>query len=234
MGTSHSDECNKLAKTIWEWCICNSIWISLAHILGKQNFIADFESRRNQRESEWMLNNSLLSVALESLEFAPEIDLFASRIYTQFHIYVSYRPDPNAFAIDAFTLNWGLSSFQFNSSGFIKDAERGRGGDLCATGLVNSKLARPGISNDEKTTGTSQSKPRLTQTAELSKGTTSNVDKNESVCVPLIRKSLERYDLSSSAQETLMASWISGTSKQYRRKSYSIARKITWIYLTRI
>ena len=52
MGTSHSDECNKLAKTIWEWCISKSIWISLAHIPGKQNFIADFESRRNQRESE--------------------------------------------------------------------------------------------------------------------------------------------------------------------------------------
>ena len=32
MGTSHSDECNKLAKTIWEWCISKSIWISLAHV----------------------------------------------------------------------------------------------------------------------------------------------------------------------------------------------------------
>ena len=111
MGRSHSDECNKLAKTIWEWCISKSIWISLAHILGKQNFIADFESRRNQRESEWMLNNSLLSVALESFEFAPEIDLFASRINAQFHKYVSYRPDPHAFAIDAFTLNWGELKF---------------------------------------------------------------------------------------------------------------------------
>ena len=86
MGTSHSVECNKLAKTIWEWCISKSIWISLTHIPGKQNFIADFESRRNKRESEWMLNKSLLSVALESLEFAPEIDLFASRINTKFHI----------------------------------------------------------------------------------------------------------------------------------------------------
>lgn len=111
MGTSHSDECNKLAKTIWEWCISKSIWISLAYIPDKQNFIADFESRRNQRESEWMLNNSLLSVALESLKFAPEIDLFASRINAQFHKYVSYRPDPHAFAIDAFTLNWGELKF---------------------------------------------------------------------------------------------------------------------------
>ena len=43
--------------------------------------------------------------------------------------------------------------------------------------------------------------------------------------VCFFRKSLERYDLSSSAQEILMASWRSGTSKQYqsylnRWKSY--------------
>ncbi len=38
MGTSYSEECNKLAKAIWEWCISRSIWISLAHIPpGKQN-----------------------------------------------------------------------------------------------------------------------------------------------------------------------------------------------------
>jgi hypothetical protein len=111
MGTSHSEKCNKLAKAIWEWCISRSIWISLAHIPGKLNFVADFESRRNQRESEWMLDKSVLSNALERLEFEPEIDLFASRVNTQFQKYVSYRPDPNAFAVDAFTLNWGELKF---------------------------------------------------------------------------------------------------------------------------
>ena len=106
MGTSHSEECNKLAKAIWEWCISKNIWISLAHIPGKQNLVADYESRRNQTESEWMLDSSLLSNALERLEFKPEIDLFASRVNTQFPKYVSYRPDPHAFAVDAFTLSW--------------------------------------------------------------------------------------------------------------------------------
>ena len=79
-------------------------------------------------------------------------------------------------------------------------------------------MVRQGISNDEKTVGASQSKPKPIQTAEPSKGTTSNMDKNESVGVPLIRKSLERHDLSSSAQEILMASWRSGTLNRW--KSY--------------
>ena len=60
MGTSHSDSCNSVAKEIWEWCIDHKIWLSAAHIPGKQNLIADFESRRNQRASEWRLDKAWL------------------------------------------------------------------------------------------------------------------------------------------------------------------------------
>ena len=111
MGTSHSDPCNELAKTIWEWCMNRNIWISVAHIPGKSNIVADFESRRNQRESEWMLNKTSLSEALKRLKMSPVIDLFASRINKQFQRYVSYRPDPDAEAIDAFSLNWENLNF---------------------------------------------------------------------------------------------------------------------------
>ena len=41
----------------------------------------------------------------------PEIDLFASRINNQFTKYVSYKPDPSALAIDAFTLDWSKLMF---------------------------------------------------------------------------------------------------------------------------
>ena len=36
----------------------------------------------------------------------PETDLFASRLNYQFPKYVSYRPDPSATAVNAFTLSW--------------------------------------------------------------------------------------------------------------------------------
>lgn len=70
--------------------------------------VADFESRRNERESEWMLDKDALLHALEKLTFMPEIDLFASRINNQFPSYVSYKPDPTASAIDAFSLDWSV------------------------------------------------------------------------------------------------------------------------------
>ena len=104
MGTSHSDSCNSLAKEIWEWCIARNIWLSIAHIPGKQNLFADFESRRNQREAEWRLDKAALQNALSRLNFQPDIDLYASRINYLFPKYVSYRPDPEAFVIDAFSL----------------------------------------------------------------------------------------------------------------------------------
>ena len=46
-----------------------------------------------------------LQDALNQLGFTPEIDLFASRVNNQFTKSVSYKPDPSALAIDAFTLD---------------------------------------------------------------------------------------------------------------------------------
>ena len=77
MRTSHSDSCNSLAKEIWEWCIARDISVSVAHIPGKQNLVADFESRRNQREAEQQLNKAALQNALSSFYFQPDIDRFA-------------------------------------------------------------------------------------------------------------------------------------------------------------
>jgi hypothetical protein len=37
MGTSHSPKLNMLVKTIWDCCISNCIWITVARIPGKEN-----------------------------------------------------------------------------------------------------------------------------------------------------------------------------------------------------
>ena len=58
-----------------------------------------------------MLNKASLSGALENLKATPNIDLFASWINKQFQRYVSFRPDPEAEAINAFSLNWGNLNF---------------------------------------------------------------------------------------------------------------------------
>ena len=53
-----------------------------------------------------MIDPQVLKHALTKLAFTPEIDLFASRVNKQFPLYASYKPDPKALAIDAFTMQW--------------------------------------------------------------------------------------------------------------------------------
>ena len=112
MGSSRSKTCNDLCKTIWNWCISRNLWLSVAHIPGKQNFYADYESRKKTVTSaEWQLNPNILNSCFRHLRTAPQIDLFASRINCQMDCFVSFKPDPEAYAVDAFTLNWGAYDF---------------------------------------------------------------------------------------------------------------------------
>ncbi|XP_068734585.1 uncharacterized protein [Montipora capricornis] len=109
MGTSHSGHLNKLCKEIWDWCIARTSGSVRDTLQGKLE--ADLESRKNQTITEWMLNTTLFSQSLETLQFAPDIDLFASRLNKQLPNYVAYRPDPESIAIDAFTINWAKLKF---------------------------------------------------------------------------------------------------------------------------
>ena len=105
MGTSHSVQCNAVTKEIWQFCIKHNIWLLAAYIPGKTNVEADEESRRENQDTEWMLNPDILSDALERLDVKPEIDLFASKLNHQFPRYVSYKPDLDAVAVNAFRVS---------------------------------------------------------------------------------------------------------------------------------
>ena len=53
-----------------------------------------------------MLDSTLLEQALKTLNVTPDTDLFATRLNSQCEKFVSYKLEPGALAIDAFTLNW--------------------------------------------------------------------------------------------------------------------------------
>ena len=90
----------------------NIIWLTAAHIPGSSKCRADKESRDFPSEdTEWMIDPTLLGKALDALNFKPQIDLFASRLNRQFPIYCSFKPDPDASYIDAFTLLWSDKHF---------------------------------------------------------------------------------------------------------------------------
>ena len=64
-----------------------------------------------ETRTEWMLNKLDFQRIVQELKFNPKIDLFASRLNNQLPVFVSYRPDPLAMTINAFTLDWGKIPF---------------------------------------------------------------------------------------------------------------------------
>ena len=110
MGGIQSSGCDSLSRDIWLYCHTRGLWISAAFIPGKDNKVADEKSRNINLGTEWMLNTNIFKNIVKRL-YCPEIDLFASRINKQLDKYVSWHPDPDAIAIDAFTIKWDTSSY---------------------------------------------------------------------------------------------------------------------------
>ena len=104
IGISHSVSCNSITQAMWEWCITHNVWISAAHIPGKDNTAADLASRHINLDAEWKVDTEMLRSALLELKVDPTINLFASRLNTQFKRYMSFRLDPEAVAVDAFSV----------------------------------------------------------------------------------------------------------------------------------
>ena len=105
MGGVKSVECNKVAKEIWEWCEVKNLWLTISHIPGVLNTLADFKSRNFVDNTEWQLNDKIWKKICKVFG-TPSIDLFASRVNAKLARYVSWGPDPKACAVDAFSLTW--------------------------------------------------------------------------------------------------------------------------------
>ena len=64
-------------------------------------------SRENRKDTEWKLDKEIFQKIVSHWS-QPSIDLFASRLNYQVEPFISWKPDPEAMAVDAFSLNWGL------------------------------------------------------------------------------------------------------------------------------
>jgi hypothetical protein len=110
MGGVQYPHLNKITREIWNLCEERKIFIFASYIRSSLNVEADSESRKLNIDTEWELG---------SQEFArighrfgePRIDLFASRINAKCALYISWKKDPFAYNIDAFTMDW--SQFYF-------------------------------------------------------------------------------------------------------------------------
>ena len=114
-------ELNNIARQMWLWAKERNLWLSAAHLPGSLNSVADRESRRvYATETEWQLDPAVFD-KLQRTVAQCEIDLFASRLNCQLSRYVAWHPDPDAEAIDAFTVSWThLNAFVFPSFSILQ------------------------------------------------------------------------------------------------------------------
>jgi hypothetical protein len=96
---------NDIARDIWVWCEQRQLFIYAAYIKSKENVEADEESRRLNIDTEWSLSARAFNKILRRFGQA-HIDLFATRLNAKCCKYVSWKRDPDAYNIDAFTLDW--------------------------------------------------------------------------------------------------------------------------------
>lgn len=110
MGGTQIEKLSKIAKEIWQWCEKRNLWVFASYIKSEENTIADYESRRLEPETEFEISKAAFKEICCTFG-KPDIDLFASRVNTKCKEYVSWKRDPNARAINAFTVDWSRTFF---------------------------------------------------------------------------------------------------------------------------
>ena len=98
-------KCNHIARTMWAWAIERNLHLSASFLPGALNTTADAASRRFHDNMEWQLQHIVFQ-PLTAIWGEPDIDLFASRLNHQVPKFAAWQPEPDAFAIDAFSFSW--------------------------------------------------------------------------------------------------------------------------------
>ncbi|XP_064460412.1 uncharacterized protein LOC135370562 [Ornithodoros turicata] len=102
MGSTHSSSLNKLALQLWSWCLKRGLTVRAQHIPGRFNAVADRASRVHFDNSSWKLHVPTFR-KIDSLWSAVNMDLFTDLSNHQVPHYFSWKPDPGAAGVDAFT-----------------------------------------------------------------------------------------------------------------------------------
>lgn len=110
MGSIQFPHLNEISRNIWQWCESRGLIVFASYINTKDNYKADSLSRIKFIDTEWELCDTAFEKIVENFG-EPEIDLFASRCNAKCFKYISWKNDPGAWAVDAFTISWSNVNF---------------------------------------------------------------------------------------------------------------------------
>jgi hypothetical protein len=111
-GTKSATLC-ALTLKMFRWCEEHNISLVAQHLPGVSNVLADSLSRFFAHDIEWRLH-PLVVQSLFHLWGFPSIDLFASAANKHCPVFVSWRSEPEAYHVDALSLDWrGMYAYAF-------------------------------------------------------------------------------------------------------------------------
>lgn len=105
MGGVQHPNLQKIAKEIWRWCEARNIWLVASYIKSEDNTEADRESRVKNRHGVGA-SRLCLSGSHNSVWISKRRLIFATRHNTKCKKFFAWDNDPEALAIDAFTMEW--------------------------------------------------------------------------------------------------------------------------------
>lgn len=124
-GGTQSVSLFREAKEVLEWCSAHQIILHPFYLPGHLNSLADLLSRRSQvLGTEWTLHPAIFR-RIHLLVPQLSVDLFATRLNTQLPRFVSPCPDPQAWQIDAFSMDWDdLTAYAYPPTKLIPEVLR--------------------------------------------------------------------------------------------------------------
>ena len=212
MGGSKSNNCNAITKHIWEFCIHQQIWLSAAHLPGCKNTDADLASRHFNDRTEWMLDRRIFEQVATKFGY-PTIDLFASRLNNQCPNYASWRPDPGAQYVNAFSVNWH-NFFFYAFPLFRENTTQSSRRDPDCTIMARSKLVSQATQTFGKPSSCDSSEAQLTQNASHSE-VTPVTKETDVVSMSFMRRLYQNKGFSQQATNITLNSWRESSHHQY-------------------
>ena len=204
------------------WCITRGIWLSDAHLPGKGNTATDKASRIFHNHTEWKLDSNIYPSSRQALE-TPTIDLFASRLNFQTKHCIVWHPDPDVFAIEAFSVDWGehhsLAFPPFNLIDRVlqkAEADQASGRDTYCSTMDNTAMISSSDATPYSGTSHSSSKKESTPAAIQPQCHLPTPPQVDSVGLQIVKMSFQSQRLSEQAIDIVMSSWRESTKKQYR------------------
>lgn len=95
---------SNIAEDFWNFCLERKSICIPKYVPGKQN-LADKPSRIAFDRNDWKLNPEIFRM-LDNIWGMHQVDLFATRLNTQLPKFVSWKKEPKAWKVDAFSFPW--------------------------------------------------------------------------------------------------------------------------------